>query len=83
MSVERTNARMLPVGTIVRTGPSILATPETVLTRVDRPGRCPWRLGPAGSNRMVATWRVQDLINDGATVTRPAQAGVKRREDKR
>jgi hypothetical protein len=26
----------------------------------------------------VATWRVQLLINDGAAVTKPAPAGVKR-----
>lgn len=79
--VTRPNARMLPVGTVVTcdTPTCLMPTGRTVLTRVDRPGHCPWRLGPANSRHYVATWRVQDLINDGATVTRPAQAGVKRR----
>lgn len=71
-------ARTLPVGTTVTvTGSDVpgFQTNPTVLVRRDKPGRCPWQVG----NRWVATWRVQDLINDGAQVDRPAQAGVKRR----
>lgn len=80
MTVTLPNARTLPVGTVVTAKHSTLVLKgETVLTRVDRSGRCPWRLGPADSRRYVATWRVQDLINEGADVARPAQAGVKRR----
>jgi hypothetical protein len=79
--LPRFQAQSLPVGSVVSTDTPNTLVPNgrTVLTRVDRPGRCPWRLGPADSNRYVATWRVQDLINDGADVNRPAQAGVKRR----
>lgn len=80
---ERPRAKGLPIGTVVTvTGPNVLQ-PEaatTVLVRRDKPGRCPWRLGPLDKGgRWVATWRVQDLINDGAQVARPALAGVKRR----
>lgn len=76
--ITRPIARLLPIGTVVTTDnpPPSLPTGRTVLTRVDRPGHCPWEL--AGSRRYVATWRVQDLINDGATVTRPTQSAVKR-----
>ena len=73
------DARTLPVGTIVRTdnAPHLARAGETtaMLTREDRPGRCPWR---SGRGVYVATWRVQLLINDGATVTKPASVGVKR-----
>ena len=80
MTVTLPTARLLPVGTVVTAAASTLVDDgRTVLTRVDRPGRCPWRLGDARSSRFVATWRVQDLINDGADVARPASAGVKRR----
>jgi hypothetical protein len=70
----RNNARTLPVGTVIRTH----GEDPVTLTREDRPGRCPWRCGPAGSRRYVATWHAQHLINDGATVTKPTVAGVKR-----
>lgn len=73
------NARSLPVGTVVRvdaaTHLSLTGENTTVLTRTDRPGRCPWR---SARGVFVATWRVQLLINDGAAVTKPAPAGVKR-----
>lgn len=79
-AVPRAKAPDLPVGTVVRYGPSTLVPDgDTVLTRIDKPGRCPWRIGGPNSKRFAATWRVQDLINDGASITRPAQSGVKRR----
>ncbi len=77
---RKPQAATLPPGTVITTGPSVLVPDgPTVLTRIDKPGRCPWRIGGPSSKRYAATWRAQDLINGGATVTRPAQAGVKRR----
>jgi hypothetical protein len=74
-------ARDLPVGTTIRTGPTTLAPDgPTVLTRHDKPGRCPWRLGTLQSGRWVAHWNVQELINAGtAEIAKPALVGVKRR----
>ena len=66
-------AAELPVGTVVTAGQTHLSKPVgdqvTVLTKTDRPGCCPWRLGGPRSRRFVANWRVQDLINAGAAVS--------------
>ncbi len=75
MAVKRVKAKRLPVGTVVSTDgrTRLQPTGRLVLTLVDRPGRCPWRIGPPGSLRFVASWRVQELIDDGAAVTTPAK----------
>jgi hypothetical protein len=73
-------AAELPVGTVVTAGPSHLSKPVgdqvTVLTKTDRPGRCPWRLGGPQSLRFVANWRVQQFIADGARVNAGPGSGT-------
>lgn len=54
-------AAELPVGTVVQAGPNRY-------TKTGRSGRCPWRLGARVSLRFVANWRVQELLNAGASI---------------
>lgn len=58
-------AAEMPVGTVV-------TFEGETFTKTDRPGRCPWRRGPGvASGRFVASWSVQQRINDGAEVSKP------------
>lgn len=67
-------AAELAAGTVITTTAQTTLVSRgktTVLTKTDRPGRCPWRIGGPRSRRFAANWRAQELINEGAKVAEP------------